>query len=435
MTLPPLKPAFALEVVNGLLMLALAAVVLYVGPKQRVNRALALLLVIRGILNVGLGFAESGGPATLAWRVTWYYIVAMPFALLWFFHVYRVTYAGGAEQSWIAPSLVAAVVLLEVAYWRSDARAGDLGAAAPFLLLAASFYMLYGFLALAFARDHAKFAAEPRGASLLPMSLGFGLLPLFTGVSLGGRLIARIVDETILDFLPDTAAAGALGLPWTAALVVGLPFLVGGALAGQAARLLVAATTGRARVRTRAVTAAAALTGLVPLAFVGDPATGFLLARVLDVAWTVAFPVLLTYALLRHQVFDIDLRVKGTIRQSTLAAVFLGVFFVVSAAAQELLTESYGWAAGGLAAGLLVFALAPLQGFAHRVANAALPGVKTVGEMTRDERATLYRDQLLLAYADGAVDRSERVLLDGLRERLGLSVDDAHRIEREVTRA
>lgn len=42
---------------------------------------------------------------------------------------------------------------------------------------------------------------------------------------------------------------------------------------------------------------------------------------------------------------------------------------------------------------------------------------------------------LLLADADGAVDRSERVLLDGLRERLGLSVVEAHRIEREVTRA
>lgn len=67
-----------------------------------------------------------------------------------------------------------------------------------------------------------------------------------------------------------------------------------------------------------------------------------------------------------------------------------------------------------------------------RVADAAMPGVKSVEEMTGDERADLYREQLRVAYADGVVDRDECLLLRSTRERLRTPRDEAHRLEAEV---
>jgi hypothetical protein len=139
----------------------------------------------------------------------------------------------------------------------------------------------------------------------------------------------------------------------------------------------------------------------------------------------------LAYAILRGQLLGIDLKVKWTIRRGTLAGIFIAVFFVVSQVAQNWL-QQYGVLAGGVAAGLLLFGLTPLQRFAERVADTAMPGVKAPGEMTRDERVAFYREHLRLAYADGTVDRGERLMLRHAREHLGLDAELAERIEAEV---
>lgn len=44
--------------------------------------------------------------------------------------------------------------------------------------------------------------------------------------------------------------------------------------------------------------------------------------------------------------------------------------------AQTFLTDVYGFVVGGVAAGLLLFAIHPLQRVAERVADAAMPGVR-----------------------------------------------------------
>ena len=125
---------------------------------------------------------------------------------------------------------------------------------------------------------------------------------------------------------------------------------------------------------------------------------------------------------------DIIVRNPGTI------PAFLAVFFVVAQLAQNYLAGVYGWLAGGVAAGLLIFALSPLQHFAERVANAAMPGVRSIAEMAHPERLDLYREQAGLMWADGVIDRQERALLDSLRKRLGLSHEEAASIESEASR-
>ncbi|MBW3581782.1 MAG: hypothetical protein KY455_01670, partial [Euryarchaeota archaeon] len=125
--------------------------------------------------------------------------------------------------------------------------------------------------------------------------------------------------------------------------------------------------------------------------------------------------------------------VKWMIDRGTLAAVFIAVFFVVTVVAENYLTDRYGWAFGGIGAGLLLFALAPLQRLADRVADAAMPGVKPVGQMTVDERLALYAAQLRAAYHDGHVDAGERRMLESLRQNLSIDAETAMRAEAECT--
>ncbi|MGQ0536323.1 MAG: hypothetical protein ACT4PT_09645, partial [Methanobacteriota archaeon] len=122
----------------------------------------------------------------------------------------------------------------------------------------------------------------------------------------------------------------------------------------------------------------------------------------------IAGVLVLVYAILRHQLLGLDVKVKWTLKQSTVAATFIAVFFVVSESASTFFAGSVGPYLGIAAAGLLVFAFAPLQHLAQRVADKAMPGVKAVGEMNSEERAAAYREMLRVAWRDGNVDKSER---------------------------
>jgi hypothetical protein len=149
------------------------------------------------------------------------------------------------------------------------------------------------------------------------------------------------------------------------------------------------------------------------------------IARILTVA-------LLAYGILRYQVLGLEVKVKWSVSRGTLAGVFLAVFFIVAQLAQNYLSSELGLLAGGVAAGLMLFALTPLQRFAERVADTAMPGVKPVGAMSHDDRVALYRDQLRAAWADGTLTQDERRMLAIARERLRITDAEAMRCEREV---
>jgi len=80
---------------------------------------------------------------------------------------------------------------------------------------------------------------------------------------------------------------------------------------------------------------------------------------------------LIAYGILRTHLFDIDLRIRWTIKQSTLAAAVVAIVYLLSEGASRLLSAELGNLAGLLAAALVVFFLAPLQRFAERVASGA----------------------------------------------------------------
>jgi hypothetical protein len=87
---------------------------------------------------------------------------------------------------------------------------------------------------------------------------------------------------------------------------------------------------------------------------------------------------------------------------------------------------------GIVAAGALLFALTPLQHAAERVASAAVPGAKPVAAMSGADRARLYREQARFMWQDGQLSEDERRALLHLRDQLGLSRDEAARLEEEA---
>jgi len=147
----------------------------------------------------------------------------------------------------------------------------------------------------------------------------------------------------------------------------------------------------------------------------------------------VAVP-LIAYGILRTQLFDIDLRIRWTIRQSTLAGAVVAIVYLVSEGASRFLSSELGNVAGLLAAAAVVFCLAPLQRFAERVASAAMPNTHNTPEYAAFRKLQVYEAAVAEALPGGLSDK-ERALLRRLQQSLGISADDAAAIENELVRS
>ena len=102
------------------------------------------------------------------------------------------------------------------------------------------------------------------------------------------------------------------------------------------------------------------------------PDIGWLMKIASALGTLLAVP-LIAYGVLRTQLFDIDLKIRWTIKQSTLAGIFVALMFLISEGASKFLEAELGNWAGLLAATVVVFFLAPLQRFSERIASAAMP--------------------------------------------------------------
>ncbi len=138
---------------------------------------------------------------------------------------------------------------------------------------------------------------------------------------------------------------------------------------------------------------------------------------------------LIAYGILRTQLFDIDLKIRWTIKQSTVAGVFIAVMFVISEGASQFLSDELGRVTGLLAAGVLMFFLAPLQQFAERVATKAMPNTHNTPEYATFRKMQVYEAAFAEAQMEGGISQKERTLLVHLRDSLGISQTDAEAIE------
>jgi hypothetical protein len=141
---------------------------------------------------------------------------------------------------------------------------------------------------------------------------------------------------------------------------------------------------------------------------------------------------LIAYGILRTHLFDIDLRVRWTIKQSTLAAIVVTIIFVISDGADRYFSSELGDFGGLLAAALVVFFLTPLQNFAERIASAAMPNTENTPEYAAFRKMQVYEAAVDEALEEGGISDKERSLLNRLRDSLGVSESDAESIELEI---
>ncbi|MGQ0535396.1 MAG: hypothetical protein ACT4PT_04935 [Methanobacteriota archaeon] len=146
----------------------------------------------------------------------------------------------------------------------------------------------------------------------------------------------------------------------------------------------------------------------------------------------VVYPLLVGYAILRTQLFDIDVKVKWTISRGAVAGAFAAAFFVASEIAEALVSNEAGPVVGLAAAGGLALGFRPLRRAADRLADAAMPGVRPTPEYLTGRRHEFYRAALEGALQDGKVTDRERDILDRLRRELRIASDEATVLEREV---
>lgn len=174
-----------------------------------------------------------------------------------------------------------------------------------------------------------------------------------------------------------------------------------------------------------------ALVVVMNLAGLGPEPTLLLARTAFPAVFVLAFALIL-YALVRHQILNFELRLKRTLRQSTLAAIFVAVFFVVSESAAAFFQGSVGTYLGIAAAGLLVLTFAPLQRMAERLTDAAMPHVRPTPEYLAYKKLEVYRAAVEVAHESNGIDERERAILQRLREKLDLAPQDADALEAEV---
>lgn len=147
-----------------------------------------------------------------------------------------------------------------------------------------------------------------------------------------------------------------------------------------------------------------------------------------------AYVVLVSYGVLTTQLFDIDLKIRWTVRQSTVAAAFFAVFFFVSEGVQTFLSAQLGNFLGVAAAALLVFFIAPLRRVADRVADFAVPGARSSSDYEAFRKLQVYHAALEGVYSDNQITAKERLILQRLADAMDIADADAERLEQDMRR-
>jgi len=156
------------------------------------------------------------------------------------------------------------------------------------------------------------------------------------------------------------------------------------------------------------------------------------LAKIVYALGTLLAVPLIAYGILRVKLFDIDLRIRWTIKQTTLATVVVTFVFLLSEGADRFLSAELGNVFGLLAAAVVVFFLAPLQRFAERIAGVAMPNTHNTPEYAAHRKMQVYEAAVAEAQQGDGISDKERALLDLLRDSLGISPLDAKTLEREL---
>lgn len=165
---------------------------------------------------------------------------------------------------------------------------------------------------------------------------------------------------------------------------------------------------------------------LRPIPFWGD-----LVYNPLTGSVYLASVVLLAYGVLLTQLFEIELKVKFAIEQSTVGAAIAGAFFIGSEIL-EAFVPVQGTILGVISALAIVSLLKPLRRGAERFSGRLMHGVEATPDYLGRRKLLVYESALSGAIEDGVVTDKERAILLNLRTELGIDEKDASAIERRL---
>lgn len=148
----------------------------------------------------------------------------------------------------------------------------------------------------------------------------------------------------------------------------------------------------------------------------------------------VAVP-LIAYGILKTQLFDIDLKIRWTIKQSTFAAMVVAIAAVLSEGVEYFVSSELGETWGLVAAGVALLFIKPLQNIAERVVSLVMPNTKNTEEYKTSRKHQVYEAAFAEAVQADGISERERALLVRLRDSLEISEAEAERIEHEVVNA
>ncbi|HUR63954.1 MAG TPA: hypothetical protein VM241_05690 [Candidatus Thermoplasmatota archaeon] len=398
---------------------ALAGALLWLKFSSPIHRAFALFLFLRGMASVANQVRNVAGARLLS---TWnglagYFFIAAPFALVHFV----LCYGFPPSRVRVAKVLTGLAALALEALYAVDHCLAVCGPAPDLLRLnplAFLYYAIHPTLAAAALflawRGQRERAASKR-QSLRLLALAF--------------LLNALLDATIAAWFQATGQLGNIGYapsPWLAPILL-TPLLVF-PLAVPALALLCRLPTAHgkpAALQTLALALLAVASGIF-VSWASDIGLSIYPGLFLIGLWRILLPALAAYAIVRHRLFGVDVKIRWTLRRGTVVGVFLAVFLIVGQVGQNLLNARFGLLSGGVAAGLLVFALSPLEKLGHRVADAL--GPRPQAALTHHDRLQLYEEQATLVWSDGVMGAKENLLLERLRSRLGLGHEEAARI-------
>lgn len=149
---------------------------------------------------------------------------------------------------------------------------------------------------------------------------------------------------------------------------------------------------------------------------------------------TLVFVLLISYGILKVQLFDIDLRLKRGIRRGAVAATFVAAFLIVEQLVQNYFSAQFGALLGAIAAGVMLFGLGAIRRFAEKLVNGAMPDVAPTAAYLAFRKLEVYRSAFESLYADEVINEKERTMLDRLRIKLAILPSDALAVESDVRR-
>ena len=146
----------------------------------------------------------------------------------------------------------------------------------------------------------------------------------------------------------------------------------------------------------------------------------------------IVYVPLVAYGMLRTQLFDIDLRLKRTIKRSTVAAAFVAAYFLVSETAATFLSNQLGTVLGLVCTAALIFFMEPIQRAAQRFSDAAMPNTRATPEYETYRKLQVYEAALHAALEHGGISSRERQVLNSLIQSMGIDAQAAEALERDA---